>query len=160
MLKNKEIIIKSSLTELYKIEDFVESVSDIYNINNNYYSTILVSLNEAVRNAIEHGNKFDSAKLVYVRFRSESGKLIFSVKDMGEGFQLNAIQDPTIIEGNTNVGKGIFLMKNLSDNFTVSEEGNEVCLHFKISSINKDLAILRYSALKSFFVENKSVVKV
>ena len=54
MLRRKELVIKSDLTELYKLEAFVEQISDIYNVNSTYYSNILVALNEAVTNIIIH----------------------------------------------------------------------------------------------------------
>lgn len=161
MFKSKEIQINSSLTELYKVEKFVETISDVYNINNNYYSTILISLDEAVRNAIEHGNNFDANKKVNISFSTKNGELVFSVKDEGNGFNLSEIPDPTNPDYNENekVGKGLFLMKQLSDDLLSSEEGNSISLHFKVSSINKELAVQRSTALKSYFQESKQTVK-
>jgi len=160
MLKHKEIQIGSSLTELYKIEAFVETISDVYNINSNYYSTILLSLDEAVRNAIEHGNGFDSTKKVSVSFESAKGELVFNVQDQGSGFNLSNIPDLTNPENELSdtIGKGLFLMKQLSDDLTINDSGNKVSLHFKISSINKELATQRTSALKAFFAESKQTV--
>jgi len=161
MPKSKQIQINSSLTELYKVEEFVETISDIYNINNNYYSTILMSLVEGVRNAIEHGNNFDADKKVSISFTTNKGELVFSVKDDGNGFNLNDYPDPTNpeIDIDRETGRGLFLMKQLSDRFSINEHGNEVSLHFKVSSINKDLAVQRVSALKFFFQEQKQTVK-
>jgi len=161
MFKSKEIQINSSLTELYKVEEFVETISDVYNINNNYYSTILISLDEAVRNAIEHGNNFEADKKVTISFSTNKGDLIFSVSDEGKGFNLSEIPDPTNpdYEENHEVGKGLFLMKHLSDDLQSSEEGNKISLHFKVSSINKELAVQRSSALTSYFQESKQTVK-
>jgi serine/threonine-protein kinase RsbW len=161
MFKSKEIQINSSLTELYKIEEFVETISDVFNINNNYYSTILISLDEAVRNAIEHGNNFNADKKVTISFTTNKGELVFSVKDEGKGFDLAEIPDPTnpAFDESQEIGKGLFLMKQLSDDLKLSEKENKISLHFKISSINKELAVQRSSALKSFFQESKPTVK-
>lgn len=162
MLKNKEIQINSSLTELYKVEEFVETISDIFNINSNYYSTILISLDEAVRNAIEHGNNFDQTKKVSLAFRTGKGELVFSVSDEGNGFSMESIPDPTdpTTEAGLEVGKGLFLMKQLSDSLALNDSGNTISLHFKVSSINKELAVQRTSALKAFFKEQKQTVNV
>ncbi len=161
MFKNKEIRIKSSLTELYKVEAFVETISDVFNVNSNYYSTILISLDEAVRNSIEHGNKFDEKKNVIIAFKTVQGALVFSVIDEGEGFNSKQFNDPTNLESELemDLGKGLFLMKQLSDDLIFNKRGNEVSLHFKISGINRELAIQRSSALNSFFQENKITVK-
>lgn len=162
MFKDREIQINSSLTELYKVEEFVETISDVYNINNNYYSTILISLDEAVRNAIEHGNNFETNKKVTISFKTNNGELIFSVKDMGKGFALSNIPDPTSpdYDESQETGTGLFLMKQLSDDLKTNKEGNVISLHFKVSSINKELAIQRSFALNSFFQEHKQIVKV
>lgn len=161
MFKSKEIQLGSSLTELYKVEEFVEIISDVYNINNNYYSTILMSLDEAVRNAIEHGNKFDAKKKVKISFTTNRGELIFTVKDEGNGFNLSEIPDPTD-PNNSNIEdtkKGLFLMQHLSDRINVNQQKSEISLYFKVSSINKDLAVQRTTALKAFFKENKQTIK-
>ncbi|MBN1651277.1 MAG: ATP-binding protein [Bacteroidales bacterium] len=162
MLKKRTIQISSSLTELYKIEEFVEQISDVYNINNNYYSTILISLDEAVRNAIEHGNNFDKQKKVEIAFTTAKGELIFSVSDQGNGFDASSIVDPTdpLINQDLDAGKGLFLMEQLSDNMTFSSLGNTVSLHFKVSSINKELSVLRSTALQSYFQETKQTISV
>jgi serine/threonine-protein kinase RsbW len=159
MLLNKEIKINSSFTELYKVEAFVETISDAFNINNNYYSTILISLDEAVRNAIEHGNKNDSNKEVKVSVENSKGELIFSVQDEGEGFQMPLTNDATDILDTYKDGKGLFLMKSLSDNLSLNEVGNKVSLHFKVSSINNELAMQRVSALNAYFQEQKISIK-
>jgi len=162
MFKSRKIQINSSLTELYKVEEFVEQISDVYNINNNYYSTILISLDEAVRNAIEHGNSFDAEKQVQISFVSSNGELIFSVSDQGTGFDASSISDPTDpeIELEEEQGKGLFLMKQLSDKIRFNSEGNTVSLHFKVSSINKELSLLRTTALRKYYVESKQTVNV
>lgn len=162
MFKSRKIQINSSLTELYKVEEFVEQISDVYNINNNYYSTILISLDEAVRNAIEHGNSFDTEKQVQISFLSSNGELIFSVSDQGTGFDASSISDPTDpeIELEEEQGKGLFLMKQLSDKIRFNSEGNTVSLHFKVSSINKELSLLRTTALRKYYVESKQTVNV
>lgn len=161
MFKSKEIRINSSLTELYKIEEFVETISDVFNINNNYYSTILISLDEAVRNAIEHGNHFESDKRVTISFTTKKGDLVFSVKDEGDGFQISDVPDPTdhYFDMSQEIGKGLFLMKQLSDGVNTNEKGNEISMRFKVSSINRELAVQRTSALKSFFQEHHQTVK-
>lgn len=161
MIKMKKLIIDSSLTQMHKVEEFVEMISDIYNINTNYYSTILMALDEATRNAIEHGNNFDKAKKVTIQFKASKGELIFQVKDEGRGFRMDAVKDPLSLSADmyNSAGKGVFLMKQLSDGIGQNEEGNEVSLHFKISSINNDLAVHRSQALKTYFQNQTEIVK-
>jgi len=91
MLRNKKLVIKSKLSELHKLEEFVEQISDVYNINSNYYSNILVALNEAVTNSIVHGNKENENLDVEIAFVSKNKGLSFTVKDQGKASILKII---------------------------------------------------------------------
>ncbi|NPD47026.1 MULTISPECIES: ATP-binding protein [unclassified Lentimicrobium] len=160
MLRSKELIIKSDLSELHKLEEFVEQISDVYNVNSTYYSNILVALNEAVTNSIIHGNKENEESEVRVLFESKNKGLFFSVKDDGPGFDFTNYPDPTdiSIENYEDIGHGLYLMKSLSDVIEYNEEDKSVELGFKISSINKELAVSRVNSLQAYFsTANQSV---
>lgn len=161
MLRRNELIIKSKLSELNKLEAFVEQISDVYNVNSTYYSNILVALTEAVTNSIIHGNKENENLKVQVVFESKNKGLFFSVKDEGPGFDFVNYPDPTDIniEDYENIGHGIYLMKSLSDTIEYNEEEKSVEIGFKISSINKELAVSRISALQEYFSTAEKPVK-
>jgi len=160
MLRNKKLVIKSKLSELHKLDEFVEQISDVYNINSNYYSNILVALNEAVTNSIVHGNKENENLDVEIAFESKNKGLSFTVKDQGEGFDFENYPDPTdiAIEDYENIGRGLYLMKSLSDVISYSQEDG-VEIGFKISSINKELAVSRVNSLQAYFKTNEKPVK-
>jgi len=161
MLRTNRLVIDSKLSELHKLEEFVEQISDVYNINSSYYSNILVVLNEAVTNGIIHGNKEDKNLKVSVVFESKNQGLFFSVKDEGPGFDFDNYPDPTdiSIENYENIGHGIYLMKSLSDviEYNVKEKCIEV--GFKVSSINKELAVSIITALQHYFSSAEKPVK-
>jgi serine/threonine-protein kinase RsbW len=162
MFKEANIRIGSSLTELFKIEEFVEKISDLYNINSNYYSTILLSLDEAVRNAIEHGNQFSNEKHVNISFVAKSGRLIFVVTDQGIGYSVKDYVDPTDVESTETQSqkRGLFLINHLADEVSFNEKRNSISIHFMVSSINQELAVQRTGALKKYFKENFKNVAV
>ena len=62
MNKHKEIKIESSLDEMFRVEQFVEEISDEYLLYGNYFGNILMAVSEAVKNAIIHGNRLDTAE--------------------------------------------------------------------------------------------------
>lgn len=153
MKKNiNNIIVKSDLSEINKIEAFVELICDHNNIYNNYYSNILMSVTEAFTNAVIHGNKNDKNKFVEINFRNTVSGLSFSVKDSGNGFDYENISNP--IEAETEEeslnGRGLFLMRTLSDQIRFLNNGSEIEMLFKISSINQELSEKRINAYKSF----------
>lgn len=161
MLRSNKLVIKSKLTELHKLEEFVERISDVYNINSSYYSNILVSLNEAVTNSIVHGNKEDENLKVQVLFESKNKGLFFSVKDEGPGFDFDHYPDPTdiSIENYENIGHGIYLIKSLSDVIAYNADERSIEIGFKVSSINKELAVSRIGALHAYFSTAEKPVK-
>ena len=161
MLRNKKLSINSKLSELHKLEAFVEQISDVYNVNSNYYSNILVALSEAVTNSIVHGNKENEQFKVEIVFEAKNKGLFFTVKDHGAGFDFNNYPDPTdinIVEYE-NIGHGLYLMKSLTDFIEYDRKSGSVELGFKISSINKELAVSRVKSLQAYFKTNEKPIK-
>ncbi len=160
MLRSKELKMKSELQEIHKLEDFVEQISDVFNINSTYYSNILVALNEAVINSIIHGNKSDKNKMVTVLFEAKNKGLFFTVSDEGTGFDFENYPDPTdiTIQNYTEIGRGLYLIKSLSDSIVYDTDRKLLEIGFTISSINKELAVSRIQSLHEYFkTANKSV---
>ncbi|OYT15913.1 MAG: hypothetical protein B7C24_10515 [Bacteroidetes bacterium 4572_77] len=161
MLRNSQLVLKSNLSELHKLEAFVEQISDMYNVNSNYYSNILVALSEGVSNAIVHAHSENEELLVQVRFEAKHKGLFFSITDSGSGFDFDNYPDPTDINISDyeNIGTGLYLMKSLSDVISYDADKRTVEIGFKISSINKELAVLRATSLAAYFETNKIDIK-
>ena len=145
----KELTIASSLNNINLIQRFVEEVCDEFNISNSYFGNISVAINEAVRNAIIHGNKSDINKIVYLAFGRKNESMIFIVKDQGVGFDYRNLIDPTEEIGE-NIGTGIFLINLLSDNVCFFDNGSTIEISFFIRSINQSLATERASILGAY----------
>lgn len=89
-----------------------------------------VALRAALENAVIHGNRVESSKLVHISCRCEPSGLSLVIRDEGEGF------DPASIRLATNVreacpGKerGIPLMRLLMDEVYYELGGREVHMH-------------------------------
>ena len=134
----KKAINFSSVPEnLALVEKMVDEICSDYSINEDYYGNILISITEAVNNAIQHGNKYDPGKQVQVEFDADSDLeyLSFKISDQGDGFDISTIPDPTEASNIEKLnGRGIFLMKNLADEVGFSSDGREVELNFKLSA--------------------------
>lgn len=146
----KRVEFSSKRENVYKAEKFVEEICDIYNIFNNYYGNITIAVTEAVENAIKHGNEMDENKDVVLSFESRNSALIFTISDQGNGFNPSLVPDPTVDE-NATAGRGLYLMKTLSDNFAVLDNGRTIELVFEIASINHETTVQRRSNLKNYF---------
>jgi serine/threonine-protein kinase RsbW len=72
----------------------------------------VTALREAMANAIRHGNRQDPELKVILTMRIDDGEVVIRVEDEGEGFDLDAVPDPTD-PGNLlrQSGRGIFYMR-------------------------------------------------
>src|SRR5260370_6761637 len=84
-----------------------------------------LSLQEALSNAVIHGNGMDAHKLVQIHCQCELGKGVsIIVTDHGQGFDPKAVPDPLAIERlGAEHGRGIHLMKLAMDDITLEREG-------------------------------------
>lgn len=124
--------IKSKIENLIVIERAIDEITSMYNINHDYYGNIIVSVMEAVNNAIVHGNELNPHKNVDIEIFVEDDILEVTVKDEGKGFNPKDIPDPTSPENIENVdGRGVFIMSKLADTIEFNEKGNIVKLTFK-----------------------------
>ncbi|TAK30852.1 MAG: ATP-binding protein [Saprospiraceae bacterium] len=116
-----------------KVEPYVEQLVSRYNLEPDKKCNILVSLTEAVTNAIVHGNGMEEGKTVKVKTKRESDCLALRVSDEGRGFDVNDLSDPTTPDHIAECGgRGVFLMRQLSDNIRFYNNGSTVEMRFKL----------------------------
>lgn len=90
---------------------------------------IKLALEEALINAIKHGNKFDPEKKVVVEARVTPDETEIVIEDQGPGFKRNCVPDPTREENLEKCsGRGILLMEAYMDSVQYSCGGRRVRL--------------------------------
>ncbi|MEQ9424127.1 MAG: ATP-binding protein [Cyclobacteriaceae bacterium] len=121
-----------SLTENIRIvESFIDNAKDKYRLTDDVYGNIMVAVTESVNNAIRHGNSCDKAKSVSLSVVFQEKLIKFVVEDEGPGFDYKNLPDPTSPENLSRPdGRGIFLMKHLSDEVSFKDDGKTVELSF------------------------------
>ena len=134
MTKNpsKILEIKSDISELKRVELFVNELFDEYNIPIKYFNSVYLCISEAVINSIIHGNKNDVNKQVYMTASFNGKVLNVKIEDEGEGFILKNVKDPIEYCNIKNeTGRGIHIIKTLSDIIKYNKKGNSI--YFKIT---------------------------
>ncbi len=115
------------------VESFIENIREKIKIQEAIYGNVLVSVTEAVNNAIVHGNKEDKNKKVRLGLKQNKKSVRFVVEDEGLGFDYNNLPDPTNPKNLEKIkGRGIFLIKSLSDKTTFKQGGRVVEMLFKL----------------------------
>lgn len=91
-------------------------------------------LEEALTNAIKHGNQYDTSKVVELTIDHDGqGNITMVIKDQGNGFNPAHIRN--LQENNEQMndsGRGIFLMRQMADEVKFNERGNEITILKKI----------------------------
>jgi serine/threonine-protein kinase RsbW len=130
-MKSIKISIPSLIENIQIIESFIDNAKEDFEINDDLYGNIMISVTECISNAIVHGNQSDTSKMVHLELQLEPGLLRCSIEDEGNGFDFNQLPDPTDPENIEKVGgRGIFLMKHLSDEVKFEEGGKKIVLSF------------------------------
>jgi serine/threonine-protein kinase RsbW len=92
-------------------------------------SNLFVALDEAFVNAVKHGNKYDSAKLIRIVADVSRDEARFTIEDEGEGFDVDAIPDPLDPENLFKAsGRGVLFIYNIMDEVVYNDRGNRLTM--------------------------------
>ncbi len=127
----RSIEIVTAAENICEVEYFFNSLLKEFNFPRKIFCRIYLAVNEAVTNAIVHGNKNSAEKKIKVQFIENPENYSFWVIDEGDGFNFNQIPSP--VEGENvkkESGRGIFIMKQYSDQLFFENDGRAVNLIF------------------------------
>ena len=128
------IQIPSLVENIRIVESFIDNARKKYDLNDDLYGNIMISVIESVNNAIVHGNKANRAKNVDLSLRLDDEQIRFVIQDEGNGFDFSNLPDPTAPENLERTGgRGIFLMKHLADELNFKNNGQRVELTFYLT---------------------------
>ena len=90
---------------------------------------ICIAANEAVINAVEHGNQRDHSKHIRADWTIEADRVELSIEDEGDGFRPENVPDPTLPENILNVcGRGLYLIRGAVDEVRHNSRGNRITM--------------------------------
>ncbi len=95
---------------------------------------------EAIVNAIRHGNEFRRDKRVLVELSCEDDSLMMRITDDGNGFDPTQVPDPRqdpLLE--TPGGRGVLLIYETMSEVLYNERGNQVTMVMKKDSFTADV---------------------
>lgn len=99
-----------------KLRAYSFSTDDIFKIK--------VSLEEALTNAVRHGNKSNPDLFVMITLITDKDKIVFKVQDEGAGFDFSHIPDPTVKDNSAKPsGRGLYIMKGFMDEVRFFDNG-------------------------------------
>ncbi|MEE2826071.1 MAG: ATP-binding protein [Planctomycetota bacterium] len=90
---------------------------------------IHLALEEAMMNAIKHGNQGDESKSIATQFELTASRFCARITDEGSGFKISEVPDPTKEENlELPSGRGLAMIQNYIDEFHYSEQSNSLMM--------------------------------
>ena len=130
----EKLSFSSKVENINLVEKLIDDICAKHEVNEDNYGNILIAITEAVNNAIHHGNKSNPLAEVKVSFSIDDKELSFTVEDEGPGFDYDGLPDPTDPKNIEKPhGRGVFLMRNLSDDISFLDDGSTVKMVFDIT---------------------------
>lgn len=125
----KVIEVPSTLRDAKKPEEVILREVQKHGYDEDATFAIKLALEEAMTNAVKHGNGNDRSKKVTVRYCVTAEQTLILVRDEGPGFQPKNVPDPTTPDRlSLPNGRGIMLMRAYLTDLSYSDCGREVCL--------------------------------
>lgn len=115
------------------IEEVVSRIN-VHNINLGLSKEeLFLVIDEALTNAMEHGNKWDPSRMVRIEVQKNTHHLEITIEDEGQGFNYkNAGLSDGVLKNLKPRGRGVYIIKQFCEP-TWNEKGNKILLRFPIA---------------------------
>ena len=121
------LTIPSELTATRQVEQHLLTQLRAQSCPEGILFAVRLALEEALSNAIKHGNGLDPRKTVTVSLSVSPDEVRLAISDQGRGFDPAGVPDPTTNEHLEDPnGRGIMLMRAYMDEVSYNSRGNEV----------------------------------
>jgi serine/threonine-protein kinase RsbW len=124
-----ELSIPSDLAEARRVQERIEEALSASAYSEHDIFAIKLALEEALVNAIKHGNQMDPDKRVTIHYHVTSERFDIRITDEGEGFNPEEVPDPTLeINIERPCGRGLLLMRGFMTEVQYHGRGNVVSM--------------------------------
>jgi serine/threonine-protein kinase RsbW len=122
-----DVTIPSDPAEARRVQDEIEQQMQQCQYAERDVFGIRLALEEALVNAIKHGNQMDITKKVHIDYLVTPDRFEIRITDEGPGFDPTDVPDPTDIENLERAcGRGLMLMRHYMNEVVYSPRGNSV----------------------------------
>jgi serine/threonine-protein kinase RsbW len=127
--KNVDLVIPSDLAEVRRIQCDVKEALAAAHFDERDLFSVELALEEALVNAIKHGNQLDPEKKVLVQYAIDDKCFHIRIEDEGDGFCPEDVPDPTLPENLPKpCGRGLLMIRNFMTEVTYHGRGNVVTM--------------------------------
>ena len=124
-----DVTIPSDLGEARRVQNQIEEALQANSYGEHDIFSIKLALEEALVNAIKHGNQMDPDKCVKIRYHVMPDRFDVEISDEGPGFAPSDVPDPTSEENiERPCGRGLHLIKHFMTEVAYKGKGNVVAM--------------------------------
>ena len=120
-----QMVIASRFDQVAPIQDTIVDAAKARGFDDSALFAIKLSLEEALTNAIKHGNRLDPDKKVTIDYHVSDDEVRVDISDEGAGFMPEAVPDPTLDENlEKPCGRGVMLIQAYMTQAYYNDQGN------------------------------------
>jgi len=135
----EDVVIHSDPAEARRVQEVIENHLRAQDYGEHDIFGIRLALEEAMVNAIKHGNHMDRSKKVQISYRVRRDRFDITIADEGTGFDPNDVPDPTAVENlERPCGRGLMLMRYYMSEVEFDQRGNIVRMTKVLSNGTKE----------------------
>lgn len=124
-----KVVIPTDVNAAKRLADEVLRQVELQGYGEEAHFAIKLALEEALMNAIKHGNRCRPGSAVTVEYDVDRRHTVIQITDQGKGFDPGELPDPTADENlECPCGRGVMLMRAYMDEVEYNRRGNSVRL--------------------------------
>ena len=134
---SRAVVIPSDPAEARKVQDDIEQALKSNSFHEKEIFSIRLALEEALVNAIKHGNQMDRSKKVHIEYSCNTERFDITIQDEGAGFDPEDVPDPMAFENlERPCGRGLLLMRHYMTEVNFQPPGNRLKMSKVRAAIN------------------------
>jgi len=123
------LVIRSDPAEVPQVQEAIERALKDHHFDERDIFSIKLAMEEAVVNAIKHGNQMDPSKKVSIHCCISDERFDVRICDEGRGFDPEDVPDPMAVENlERPCGRGLLLMRHYMSEVNFHPPGNRLSM--------------------------------
>jgi serine/threonine-protein kinase RsbW len=132
-----EVVIPSETAAARRVQEDIERSLKKHRFDERDIFSVKLAVEEALVNAIKHGNRMDRAKKIRICYCVTPDRLEIDIADEGPGFDPNDVPDPMAIENlERPCGRGLLLIRHYMNEVIFHPPGNRLTMIKKRTPIS------------------------
>lgn len=126
---SRQVVLPSDTTAAQRFQEEIERALAAHGFDEKEIFSIKLALEEALVNAIKHGNQMDRSKKVHITYSVNGERFDIKISDEGRGFDPEDVPDPMCPENlERPCGRGLLLMRHYMTEVTFHPPGNRLVM--------------------------------